>query len=144
MIICLKVISEKCFSFIVNVNTSLKLLWALGGLSEGNQALGHSEGTWAPGHSEGTQRTFRHLRHSGTWVLSRGIVTGGARGAMPPPPPHPLHFNFWTKQGPKISVSRIRDIGFYGCSEIIRTRNLAIFTLYATSFRQFMAVFRFF
>ena len=141
MIICLKVISKKCFSFIVNVNTSLKLLWALGGLSEGNQALGHSESTWAlRGHSEGTQRTFRHLRHSGTWVLSRGVATGGGgRGPCIPPPPHLLHFNFWTKQGPKI-----RDIAFYGCSEIIRTRNLAIFIVCATSFRRFMAAFRFF
>ena len=49
-----------------------------------------------------------------------------------------------TKQGPKISVSNIRNIAFYGCSEIIRTRNFTIFTAYARIFRQFMAVFHFF
>ena len=44
MIICLKGISEECFSFNVNVNASLKFLWALGGLSQGT-TLEHSEGT---------------------------------------------------------------------------------------------------
>ena len=43
----------------------------------------------------------------------------------------PLHFNFRNKEGPKISVSN-RDIAFYGCSDIIRTRNFAIFTVHAT------------
>ena len=33
---------------------------------------------------------------------------------------------------------------FYGCSEIVRTRNFKIFTVYATIFRQFMAAFHFF
>ena len=28
----------------------------------------------------------------------------------------------------------VRDIAFYGCSEIIRIRNFTIFTLYATIF----------
>ena len=56
---------------------------------------------------------------------------------------HP-HFNFRTKKGPKISVLNIRDIAFYGCSEIIRTRYLTIFTVYAIIFGQFMAVFHFF
>ena len=59
MIICLKRISEECFSFNVNVNTSLKLLGAFTGLSEDNQSLGHSEGT----------RALRHLSHSGTRAL---------------------------------------------------------------------------
>ena len=31
MIICLKTISEECFSFNDNVNASLKFLWELGG-----------------------------------------------------------------------------------------------------------------
>ena len=45
MIICLKPISEKCFSLSVNVNTNLNLFWALGGLWVDNQAFGDSEGT---------------------------------------------------------------------------------------------------
>ena len=57
MIICLKCISqEECFSFNVNVNTSLKFLGALGGLSEGTQALGYSDGTCG----------LWQLRHLGT------------------------------------------------------------------------------
>ena len=54
MIIYLKRILEKCFSFNVNENTSLKLLLALGGLSEGNQVIGHSDGTWVLGGHSGT------------------------------------------------------------------------------------------
>ena len=69
IIICLKRISEECFSFNVNVNTSLKFLWALRALSEGNQALGHSEDTWALRHLESTRRALQHLRHSGTQNL---------------------------------------------------------------------------
>ena len=57
MIICLKSISEECFLFIVNVSARLKLVWALGVLSDGTQALGHSEGTWAL------------KKHLGTWWL---------------------------------------------------------------------------
>ena len=49
--------------------------------------------------------------------------------------------NFQTKQAPKMSVSNISDIAFYGCSQIIRTRNFTSFTVYATIFGQFMAVF---
>ena len=45
MIIYLKDISEKYCSFSVNVNPSLKFLWALGGLSEDTQVLENSEGT---------------------------------------------------------------------------------------------------
>ena len=56
MIICLKGISEECFLLNVNVNTSLKCLWGLRGLSEGIQSLAHSEGTQA----------FRALSHLGT------------------------------------------------------------------------------
>ena len=47
MIICSKCILEESFLFNINVNTSLKFLWALEGLSKGTQALGHSEGAWA-------------------------------------------------------------------------------------------------
>ena len=68
--------------FSVHVNASLKFLWALWGLSEGTQALGHSEGTWAlGGHSKGTPvlghlshsgtRVLRALRHWGTWALGQ-------------------------------------------------------------------------
>ena len=34
----------------------------------------------------------------------------------------------------KLSVSSIRDIAFYRCSEIIRARYFTIFTVYATGF----------
>ena len=44
----------------------------------------------------------------------------------------------------ELSVSNIRDIAFYECPEIMRTRNFTIFTLYAISFGQFMAAFHFF
>ena len=40
-----KRISDKFLSLNVNVNTNLKILCALGGLSEGDQMLGHSEST---------------------------------------------------------------------------------------------------
>ena len=53
------------------------------------------------------------------------------------------HFNFRTKQGPKMSVSNFRDVAFYRCSESIRTRNFTIFTTYARIFGQFMASFHF-
>ena len=43
------------FSFNVNINASLKFLWAIEGLLEGTQALGHSEGI------------RKVLGHSGTW-----------------------------------------------------------------------------
>ena len=62
------------------------------------------------------------------------IGGGGGRGPC----------NFQTKQGLKISISNFRDIDFYGYSEIIKTRNLTIFTVYATIFEQFMAAFHFF
>ena len=55
----------------------------------------------------------------------------GGRG-----PCHP-YFNFPTKHGSKVSVSNIRDIAFYGCSEIMQTRNFTIFTVFATIFGQF-------
>ena len=57
MIICLKSISEECSLFIVNVSARLKLVWALGVLSDGTQALGNSEGIWAL------------KEHLGTWSL---------------------------------------------------------------------------
>ena len=87
MIICLKRILEKCFSFNINVNNSLKILWKLRGLSEGNQALA-TEGTWAygghldtwalKGHSEGARpiKVLEHLGHSGTWALRHSSHLG--------------------------------------------------------------------
>ena len=41
-------------------------------------------------------------------------------------------------KGATISVSNIRDIVFYECSQIKGTRNITIFTVYATIFGQFM------
>ena len=70
--------------------------------------------------------------------IYRSVATGGARGPWPP------HFNFRTKQGPTVSVSNIRDIAFYSCSEILRIRNFTIFTVYATIFGKFTTVFYFF
>ena len=48
------------------------------------------------------------------------------------------HFNFRTKQGPKISVSHIRDIAFYRCSEIIRTRNFTVLQFLDNLWRLFI------
>ena len=62
----------------------------------------------------------------------------GQRGAWSP------HFNFQTKQRPTVPVSNIRNTAFYGRSEIIRTRNFTIFTVYAEIFGQFLAAFQFF
>ena len=70
---------------------------------------------------------------------NRGVATrGDGRGRCP------THFNFRTKQSPTVSVSNIRDIAFYGFSEIIQTRNFTIFTVYATIFGLFTAAFHFF
>ena len=52
--------------------------------------------------------------------------------------------NFQTKQGSTVSVSDITDIDFYGYSEIIRTRNFTIFTVYTSIFGQFIGGFSFF
>ena len=52
--------------------------------------------------------------------------------------------NKQTNKDPTVSVLNIRDIAFYVCSEIIRTRNFKIFTVCALIFREFMAVFPFF
>ena len=54
------------------------------------------------------------------------------------------HVSFQTKKSPQISVSNIRDIAFYRCSEIIRTRKFTTFAVHATIFGQFMAAFHFF
>ena len=63
----------------------------------------------------------------------------GPKGAMPPPTaisePNKVQ---------NVSVSSIREIAFYGCSEIIRTRNFTFSTVYTTSFGQFMTAFHFF
>ena len=79
MIICLKGISEECFSFSGNVNASLKFLWALRGLSEGTQILGYSKGIWALVQSEGP-RALGRLRHTGTgsFRVLRHLGTQGA------------------------------------------------------------------
>ena len=55
----------------------------------------------------------------------------------------PTSISFQTKKGPTVSGSNIRSIAFYGCLEILRTRNFTIFTVYATSFGQFSAAFHF-
>ena len=65
---------------------------------------------------------------------------GGQEGHAPP---H-HHFNFQTKQGPTVSISNIKGIVIYGCSEIKQTRNFTIFTVYATIFGPFTAAFHFF
>ena len=65
MIICLKDISEECFSFRANV--SLKFLGAIGRLSEGEiQLLGCSESTCRSFKGYSGTRTLRALRHSST------------------------------------------------------------------------------
>ena len=51
------------------------------------------------------------------------------------------NFNLQTRKGATVTVSNIRDIAFYGCSEIIRTKNFTIFTAYATSFGEFTVAF---
>ena len=72
-------------------------------------------------------------------VQGRSHWGGGAGGLCPPP----FHFNFWTKEGPKVSASNTKDIAFYGCSEIIGTINFTIFIVHATIFGQFRAIFNF-
>ena len=52
--------------------------------------------------------------------------------------------NLETRKGPTVTVSNIRDIAFYGCSEIILTENFTIFTAYATSFGEFTVAFHIF
>ena len=56
-------------------------------------------------------------------INCRGIAIGGEGGHGGHSSPH---FNFQTKEGPRVSVSNIRHIDFYECSEIIRTRNFTI------------------
>ena len=50
----------------------------------------------------------------------RGVATGGPGGPWPP------HFIFRANKGPKLSVSNIRDIAFYGCLKFMRTKNFTI------------------
>ena len=74
------------------------------------------------------------------YVVNQGCsYTEFVRGPMPPPP---LQFLNTTRS--KIPVSNIRDIAFYGCSEIIRARNFTIFIMYDTIVGQFMVRFHFF
>ena len=84
-------------------------------------------------------------------IPCRGVASGGRVEAKCVPHTHKhthtqthTHFNFPTKQGPTNSVSNIRGIAFYWCSEIIRTRNITIFTVCAVIFRQFTVAFNFF
>ena len=68
------------------------------------------------------------VTHTAYKIMIYELLTGvlllrGSRGIWP------QHFNFWTKQGPTVSVSNIRDIAFNECSEIILTRNFMIFTV---------------
>ena len=53
------------------------------------------------------------------------------------------HFNFQTKQGQQFQF-QTSGIAFNGCSEIIQTRNVTIFTVYATVFGQFTAAYHLF
>lgn len=46
---------------------------ALGGLPEGNQALGHSESTWVLREPLGTQRALGHLES--TWAFGHSEGT---------------------------------------------------------------------
>ena len=55
----------------------------------------------------------------------RGVATVEARESCPPLP----YFNFRTKQGANIPVPNIRDIAFYECYKIIRTKNFTIFIM---------------
>ena len=82
--------------------------------------------------------TFLYQQLKKTYTY-RGVAIGGETGGMNLP-----HFDFRIKQGPTVSVSNIRDIAFYGCSEIIQTRNVTIFSVYATFFGQFTMNFHFF
>ena len=70
------------------------------------------------------------------YFSNRGVANGGGGGGLGGPcaPTPSPHFNFQTEQGSKLSHSNIWDIVFYGCSEIIRTKNFTIFTVYATIF----------
>ena len=43
----------------------------------------------------------------------------------------------------KLSVSNIKGIAFYACSEVIRTRNFTVFTVFATNFESITAAFHF-
>ena len=49
--------------------------------------------------------------------LFRGVATGGREGAGVLWSPH---IAFRIKQGPRVSVSNIRNIALYECSEILR------------------------
>ena len=90
-------------------------------------------------HYNGQTLSIRQISSkNGFSAFYSGVVNGGASGIMVP------HFNFQTKQGPKVSLSNIRDIAFYQCSEMMRTRNFTFFTVYVTIFGQFMAAFHFF
>ena len=71
-------------------------------------------------------------------TASRGVATGaeGGRETKPRllPSPTPLQLKFPNQKGATFPVSEIRDIAFYGCSEIMWTRNFRNFTVYATNF----------
>ena len=73
-----------------------------------------------------------------TTNFNRGVATGVREAGEP----WPRNFKFRTKQGPTVSVSNIRDIAFYGCSEIMRTTSFTICTVLI--FRQFTVAFYFF
>ena len=77
-----------------------------------------------------------------TWELQIGSTRTRPLGRVGEPWSSPLQFP--NQKGPTVSASNIKDIAFYGCLEIIRTRSFTIFTVYATSFGQFSAAFHFF
>ena len=89
------------------------------------------------------------LLHVCNWKMKQGRNHWGPWGhdpptsPPPPPTPRPPNFNFRTKQGPTVSVWKIRDIAFYEFSEIIESRNFTISTVYTTIFGQFKAAFHF-
>ena len=67
---------------------------------------------------------FRHWFYVDKLTLFRRWNTRGVaiRGGGVDKRPYPPHFNLRTKQAPTVAVSNIRDIAFYGYSEIIRNR----------------------
>ena len=92
-------------------------------------------------NSRSNNARFMHKLFSYVHFTEAQPLGGRGRVAGRPWPPN---LNFQIKQGPLISVSNIKKIAFYRCSEIIRSRNFKIFIVYATILRQCMEAFHFF
>lgn len=112
MVICVKRISEKCFSF-NNVNTSLNSFEH----SEGyRRAIRHLGTQRANGHLEGTRRAFRHLGRSSTQGTQGNQALGstGTRALE-----HSRHLDafryLFSKcfQGTKTTYSSFKENDFY-------------------------------